>query len=88
MTSAEIRDDEVTRICSSSDRALRSAFRRALENAVARGEVRPDLPLDATVLMLTAQSYGLSALTTRGASREELSSAAGAALAGLSPDRT
>ncbi len=83
MTSAESGDEQVARTCGVSDEALRSAFRSALSVAVERGEVRPDLPLEAAVLMLTAQAYGLSTLTSHGASREELAAAAAMAVAGL-----
>jgi TetR/AcrR family transcriptional repressor of nem operon len=69
--------------CNQSREQLERGFRRALAQARARGELAPQVDVDATATLLVIQNYGLSALAKTGATVEELEAAMEALLAGL-----
>jgi TetR/AcrR family transcriptional repressor of nem operon len=76
-------DPEALHRCNRTRESLERAFRRALSQAKARGELSRQVDVDATATLLTIQNYGLNALAKTGASAEELSAAVEALLAGL-----
>jgi TetR/AcrR family transcriptional repressor of nem operon len=69
--------------CNQSREQLERGFRRALSQAKKRGELPPQLDVDATATLLVIQNYGLNALAKTGATAAELEAALEALLAGL-----
>jgi TetR/AcrR family transcriptional repressor of nem operon len=69
--------------CNRSREQLERAFRRALEQARARGELPSRVNVDAVATLLVSHNYGLNAMVKTGASAEELEAATEALLAVL-----
>ena len=76
-------DADVALQCSHAREDLGRAFRRALTEAKARGEVSPELDVEAAAALLMVQHYGLNVLAKAGATPGELTTAVEALLAGL-----
>jgi TetR/AcrR family transcriptional repressor of nem operon len=76
-------DADVLLQCNCAREELARAFRRALTQAKAGGEVSPELDVEAAATLLVVQNYGLNVLAKAGATRGELSAAVEALLAGL-----
>jgi TetR/AcrR family transcriptional repressor of nem operon len=70
--------------CNHARADLERGLRRSLAQAKTRGEVAPDLDVEATATLLVIQSYGLNVLAKTGATAEELHAAVEVLLAGLS----
>jgi TetR/AcrR family transcriptional repressor of nem operon len=69
--------------CNHARAGLERAFRHALAQAKARGELPESLDVEATATLLVVQNYGLSVLAKTGASAGELHAAVEVLLAGL-----
>jgi TetR/AcrR family transcriptional repressor of nem operon len=69
--------------CNRSREQLERAFRRALEQARARGELPSRVNVDAVATLLVSHNYGLKAMVKTGASADELEAATEALLAVL-----
>ena len=69
--------------CSHARAGLERAFRHALAQAKARGELPESLDVEATATLLVIQDYGLNVLAKTGASAGELHAAVEVLLAGL-----
>jgi TetR/AcrR family transcriptional regulator, transcriptional repressor for nem operon len=69
--------------CNNGRDSLERSFRQALIRAKARGEVSPDLDVEATATLLGIQNYGLNVMATTGATADQLNAAVEALLAGL-----
>ncbi len=69
--------------CNQSREALERAFRRALAQAKAEGDVRRDLDIDASATMLVTLNYGLTVLAKTGARAREMQATVDVLLAGL-----
>jgi hypothetical protein len=69
--------------CNHARAELERLLRRALAQAKTRGEVTPDLDVEATATLLVIQSYGLNVLAKTGATAKELHAAVEVLLAGL-----
>jgi TetR/AcrR family transcriptional repressor of nem operon len=69
--------------CNRSREQLERAFRRALEQARARGELPSRVNVDAVATLLVSHNYGLNAMVKTGASADELEAATEALLAVL-----
>jgi len=76
-------DPDVTGRCDANTGRLQAGMERALRIAVERGEVRPDLPVEATARLLVTQVYGLGVLARGAATQEELGGTVDALLARL-----
>jgi TetR/AcrR family transcriptional regulator, transcriptional repressor for nem operon len=70
--------------CNVARDALERAFRRALTQAKARGELPKTLDVEATATLLVLQNYGLTVLAKTGKTAAELHAAVEVLLAGLS----
>jgi len=66
------KDAAVADRCSVNQSEVQRAFEYALRGAVADGDLRESVDIEATARMLLAQAYGLSVLSKAGASRQEL----------------
>jgi TetR/AcrR family transcriptional repressor of nem operon len=73
-------DPEVAQRCNVSNRHIQDSLAIALRTARARGEIRPDVPIEATARALTAQLSGLSVLVRGDATKAELKEAVDALL--------
>ena len=69
--------------CNNVRSGLERAFRRALAQAKASGELPEGLDVEATATLLVIQTYGLSVLAKSGASAGELNAAVEALFEGL-----
>ena len=69
--------------CNHARDTLERSFRRALMRAKERGEVSPDLDVEATATLLAIQNYGLNVMAKTGATTHQLHAAVEALLAGL-----
>jgi TetR/AcrR family transcriptional repressor of nem operon len=69
--------------CNHARTGMERAFRRALTQARARGELAADLDIEGTATLLVMQHYGLHVLARTGATAEELHAAVEALLVGL-----
>ena len=69
--------------CNHARAELARALRRALAQAKTRGEVAPDLDVEATATLLVVQNYGLNVLAKTGATAGELHAAVEALLGRL-----
>lgn len=69
--------------CNHSRDALERAFRRALTQAKADGDVRRNLDVDAAATMLLTLNYGLTVLAKTGARVREMQATVEVGLAGL-----
>jgi TetR/AcrR family transcriptional repressor of nem operon len=69
-------DQAIARRCKASQGSVLSGFEHALSNAVAAGDLPPDLDVSATARMLMAQTYGMAVLSKSGTSRAALSAGA------------
>jgi TetR/AcrR family transcriptional repressor of nem operon len=69
--------------CSRARTELERGLRSALAQAKTRGEVAPDLDVEATATLLVVQNYGLNVLAKTGATAEELHAAVEALLGRL-----
>ena len=69
--------------CNQARAGLERAFRRALAQAKAGGELSETLDVEAAATLLVVQNYGLSVLAKTGASAGELHAAVEVLLAGL-----
>jgi TetR/AcrR family transcriptional repressor of nem operon len=76
-------DAAALRRCNHARDALERSFRHALIGAKRRGEVAPDLDVEATATLLGIQNYGLNVIAKTGATAEQLHAAVEALLAGL-----
>jgi len=73
-------DPDALLSCSRARAELERGLRRALAQAKTRGEVAPDLDVEATATLLVVQNYGLNVLAKTGATAEELHAAVEALL--------
>jgi TetR/AcrR family transcriptional repressor of nem operon len=76
-------DAEALLRCNQARGALERAFRRALAQAKATGELPDTLDVEATATLLVVQNYGLSVLAKTGASAGELHAAVEVLFGGL-----
>lgn len=65
-------DAEVGALCLGNQAMVTHGFRRALVQAVERGELAEDFGVEAGATMLMSQAYGLTLLAKGGATRQEL----------------
>lgn len=65
-------DADVARRCRANEKDARQAFRRALERARAKGEIRADQDPGQAATYLVGQMYGLTVLARNGASHASL----------------